>query len=112
MTRRRSPRVTQRDEEWLPRLQGLKAAHPFWGYRCIWASWRVVEQVPVNKKRMLRRLREHRVLVTANQRLRAQRTPTGRKPRPTKPNEWWGIDMTKALVGDFGWLSIVVVLDW
>jgi putative transposase len=71
-----------------------------------------VEQVPVNKKRILRRLRVHRHLVIANQRLRAQRAPTGRKPKPTKPNQWWGIDMTKVLVRDFSWLSIVVVLDW
>jgi hypothetical protein len=73
---------------------------------------RFVEQVPVNKRRILRLLREHRLLVTAHQRLKAKRTPTGRKPEPAKPNEWWGIDMTKVLVGDFGWLAIVGVLDW
>jgi putative transposase len=112
MTRRRSPRATQRDEELLPRLQGPQAEHPFWGYRRIWAYLRFVEQVPVNKKRILRLLREHRLLVTANQRLRAKRTPTGRKPKPTKPNEWWGIDMPNVLGGDFGWLSSVGVLDW
>jgi putative transposase len=112
MTRRRSPRVTQRDEELLPRIQGLKAEHPFWGSRRIWAYLRFVDQVPVNQKRLLRLRREHRLLVTANQRLRAKRTPPGRNPQPTTPNEWWGIDMTKVLVGDFGWSSIVVVLDW
>jgi putative transposase len=111
MTRRRSPRVTPRDEELLPRLQGLTAEHPCWGYRRIWAYLRVVEQVPVNKKRMLRLLRDHRLLVTANQRLRAKRRPTARKPQPTNPNEWWGIDMPKVLVGDSGWISIVGVLD-
>jgi hypothetical protein len=36
----------------------------------------------------------------------------GNKPRPTKPNAWWGIDMTKVLVQGFGWIYIVVVLDW
>jgi putative transposase len=112
MTRRRSLCVAQRDEELVPRIQGLKAEHPFWGYRRIWASWRVVEQVPINKKRILRLLRAHRLLVTATQRLRAKQTPTGRKPEPTKPNEWCDIDMTKVLVGDFGWIYIVVVLDW
>jgi putative transposase len=71
-----------------------------------------VEQVPVNKKLILRLLREHWLLVTANQRLRAKRTPTRRKSEPAKPNEWWGIDMTKVLFGDFGWLYSVVVLDW
>jgi putative transposase len=38
--------------------------------------------------------------------------PTGSKPQPTQPNEWWGIDMTKVLVEGFGWVYIVIVLDW
>lgn len=112
MRRRRSLGVTQRDEEWLPRIHALKAEHPFWGYRCIWAYWRFVEQMPVNKTRMLRLLREHPLLVTATQRLQAKRTPTGRTPKPTKPHERWGIEMTKVMVEGVGWVSIVLVLDW
>jgi len=50
LRRRRSPQVTQRDERLWPRIQQLKVEHPFWGYHPIWASLRVVEQVPVNKK--------------------------------------------------------------
>lgn len=34
------------------------------------------------------------------------------KPRPVRPNEWWGIDMTKVLVDKLGWVYIVIVLDW
>lgn len=112
MTRRRSLLVTQRDRDLLPRIQALKADHPFWGYRRIWAYLRFVEQVPVNKKRMLRLLREHHLLVTSNSKLRAKRTPPRSKPRPTRPNEWWGIDMTKVLVEGSGWVYIVLVLDW
>lgn len=26
--------------------------------------------------------------------------------------KWWGIDMTKVMVNSFGWMYIVVVLDW
>jgi putative transposase len=104
--------VTQQDGHLLPRIQELKAEHPFWGYRRLWAYLRFVEQVAVNKKRILRLMREHQLLVQPNLRLRATRTPTGSKPRPTKPNEWWGIDMTKVLVQGFGWVYIVVVLDW
>jgi putative transposase len=102
----------QRDESLLPYIQTLKAAHPFWGYRRIWAYLSFVEQRAVNKKRILRLMREHQLLVTPNLRLRAKRTPTGRKPKPTRPNEWWGIDMTKVLVEGFGWVYIVLVLDW
>jgi putative transposase len=95
--------VVQRDEALLPRIQQLKADHPFWGYRRIWAYLRFVEQQPVNKKRVLRLMREHHLLVQPNLRLKAKRTPMGSKPRPTKPNEWWGIDMTKVLVQGVGW---------
>jgi putative transposase len=112
LKRQRSLHVVQRDDELLPRIRALQAEHPFWGYRRIWAYWRYVEQRSVNKKRILRLMREHQLLVTPNLRLKAKRTPTGSKPRPTQPNEWWGIDMTKVLVEGFGWVSIVIVLDW
>lgn len=112
MTRQRSLRVVQCDEELLPRIQALKAEHPFWGYRRIWAYWRFIEHRPVNKKRIWRLMREHHLLVPPNVRLKAKRTPQGSKPKPTKPNEWWGIDMTKVMVEGFGWVYIVLVLDW
>ena len=112
MTRQRSLRVTQRDEGLLPRIAALKAEHPFWGYRRVWAYVRCVAQLPVNKKRIGRLMREHRLLVPPDLRLKAKRTPSRSKPKPTRPNEWWGIDMTKVMGAGFGWLSLVVVLDW
>ena len=27
-------------------------------------------------------------------------------------NEWWGIDMTKVMLDGFGWVCVVIVLDW
>jgi putative transposase len=95
----------------LPRLQALKAKHPFWGYRRIWAYWRFVEHPPVNRKRIRRLMREHHLLVSPTLRTKAERTPNHSTPRPLKPHEWWGIDMTKFLVQGFGWVSIVVILD-
>jgi putative transposase len=87
-------------------------APPFWGYRRIWAYRRFVEHRPVNQKRMLRLRREYPRLVPPNLRLKARRPPTRSQPKPTTPPEWWGIDMTKVMGAGFGWLSIVVVLDW
>jgi putative transposase len=112
MSRPPSPIVARRNDALVQRIRELKAEHPFWGYRRIWAYLRFVEQRPVNKKRVLRLLREHQLLVRPNPQLKAKRTPTRSKPKPTKPNEWWGIDMTKVLVEGFGWVYIVVVLDW
>jgi putative transposase len=104
--------VTQSDEELLPCVQALKVEHPFWGYHCIWAHLRVVQQRSVNKKLILRLRRAQPLLVPPRLRLKAKRTPTGSKPRPTKPNEWWGIAMTKVMVAGLGWVYMVVVLDW
>jgi putative transposase len=112
MRRQRALRVVQHDESLRPRIQALKAAHPFWGYRRIWAYLHFMEQLPVNKKRIWRLMREHRLLVPPHLRLKAKRTPSGRKPQPTTPNQWWGIDMTKVLVEGVGWVYIVIVLDW
>ena len=102
MTRQRALRVAQRDDQQLPRIQALTAAQPFWGYRRIWAYLRLVEQLPVNKQRTLRLMREHHLLVRPNRQLQAKRTPTRNQPEPTKPNAWWGIDMTTVRVEGFG----------
>jgi transposase InsO family protein len=112
MNRHPSARVTERNAALLTRIQALKAEHPFWGYRRIWATLRYADGLPVNKKRVLRLVREHALLVPPNRKLRATRTPTTSKPKPTAPNQWWGIDMTKVLVESFGWVYVVVVLDW
>jgi putative transposase len=104
--------VIQRDAGLLPRIEALKAEHPFWGYRRIWAYLRFVEHLPVNKKRILRLMRAQHLLVQPSLRLRAKRTPPGSTPRPATPHEWWGIDMTKVMVTGFGWIYIVVVRDW
>lgn len=56
-------------------------------------------------------MREHNL--TVKQKLyKAKRTPQRSKPKPTRMNQWWGIDMTKFLVDKLGWVYMVVVLDW
>jgi putative transposase len=104
--------VTQRDEGLLPRIQELKAEHPFWGYRRIWAYLHFIEGLSVHKKRVRRVMRGHNLVVKPNPKLNAKRTPSRSKPRPTKPHEWWGLDMTQVMVEGFGWGYIVLVVDW
>lgn len=96
----------------LQRIQALKTEHPFWGYRRIWAHLKFVDRLPVNKKRILRIMQEADLLVKPNLRLKAKRTSTRPKPVPIAPNQWWGIDMTKILAESFGWVYLVIVLDW
>jgi putative transposase len=57
-------------------------------------------------------MREHHRLVKPNATLQAKRTPSRSQPRPTTPHEWWGIEMTKVMVEGFGWVYLVLVLDW
>lgn len=112
MSRRRSLKVDERNRELLEWIASVKSEHPFWGYRRVWAYLRYIEGRIVNKKRVLRLMREHAFLAITKRQLRASRTPQRSKPRPTQPNQWWGIDMTKVMIETFGWVYIVVVLDW
>lgn len=112
MSRGKSSKVARRNEPLLERIKALKAEHPFWGYRRIWAHLRFVDKLAVNKKRVFRLMREAGLSVKPNLRLRAKRTSLKSKPRAIRPHEWWGIDMTKVLVESFGWVYVVLVLDW
>jgi transposase-like protein len=110
---RRGPytKVAARNAHLLERIRALKAEHPFWGYRRIWAYLRYVDGMVVNQKRVYV-MKANDLLVRPNPKLRARRKANTRKPRPTRPNEWWGIDMTKVMIEGFGWVYLVVVLDW
>jgi len=96
----------------LERIEALKTEHPFWGYRRIWAHLKYANGFEINKKRILRLMQKHNLLVKSLSALKATRVPQRSKPKPDKPNQWWGIDMTKTMVEGFGWVYIVVVLDW
>jgi hypothetical protein len=73
-------KVAARNAQLLERIRDLKAEHPFWGYRRIWV------------------MKAAGLLVRPNLKLRAKRKAGTKKPRPTRPNEWWGVDMTKVMI--------------
>ena len=112
MRRRESLSVIERNMVLVERMQQINAEHPFWGYRRLWAHLKYIDGMEVNKKRVLRLMQKHELLVKPNMRLKAARTAIRSKPKPDYPNQWWGIDMTKVMVDGFGWMYIVVVLDW
>jgi len=109
--RKHSESVANRNCELVARIRELKSDHPFWGYRRVWAYLRYVDDMLVNKKRVYRLMREHNLTVKRNQRLRAKRLSKRSKPVPDRPDQWWGIDMTKVMT-ESGWVYIVLVLDW
>lgn len=102
------------DQRLLAIIQPVKADHPFWGYRRIWAYLKYRLDTPVNKKRIYRIMKEHNLLVQKNQRLKAKRGqyPYKSKPQAQRSNEFWGMDMTKIMIPSSGWLYLVIVLDW
>lgn len=110
--RRESASVNERNSRIVERIRELKIDHPFWGYRHTWAHLKYVDDLEVNKKRVLRLMQKHNLTVKPDTKLKAVRAPYRSKPKPTRPFEWWGIDMTKVMVEGFGWMYIVVVLDW
>lgn len=103
--------VALRNEYLLERIKDIKAEHPFWGYRRVWAYLRYVDGLIVNKKRVYKLMREHNLTVKPNPRIIAKRVSERPKPRPNRPKQWWGMDMTKVMT-DSGWVYIVIVLDW
>jgi len=109
--RRPSESVARRNERILERIGRIKADHPFWGYRRVWAQLRYGDGLVVNKKRVYRLMSRHRLLVKSNDCLKASRVPERSKPRPSCPNQWWGIDMTKVMTAS-GWVYVVILLDW
>jgi len=109
--RKPSYSVTLRNECLLKMIKDIKAEHPFWGYRRVWAYLRYIDGLIVNKKRVYRLMRENNLTVKPNTRLIAKRVTERPKPRPDRPKEWWGIDMTKVM-SNTGWVYVVIVLDW
>lgn len=112
MKRKESDLIAERNSPIVELIRSLKIEHPFWGYRRIWANLKYVYGLEINKKRVFRLMQKHDFLVKPDTRLKAARTPSKAKPKPHRPNQWWGIDMTKVMVQGFGWMYIVVVLDW
>jgi transposase InsO family protein len=107
-------RRQREDQKLLALIRPIKAEQPGWGYRLVWAYLKYRQGYQVNKKRIYRVMRENDLLVKPNWRLKAKRDNQNNrnKPRATRPNQFWGIDMTKVMIESFGWLYMVVVLDW
>jgi len=74
-----------------------------------WLKYR--ESLAVNRKGIHRLMRENELFVE-QERHKALRTVQRPKPKATRPNQSWGIDMTKFLLGPLGWCYLIIVLDW
>jgi len=99
------------DEALLEKMKVLKAESSFWGYRRVWAWLRHRENMVVNQKKVRRIMKESGLMVSKEVH-RVKGISLRSKPRADRPCQYWGIDMTKFLISSFGWVYLVVVLDW
>lgn len=112
MKRAKSKSVIQRNLALLEQIKTIKTDHPLWGYRRVWSYLKFRQGMTVNKKHIHALMKENGMLVTKLVRLKAKRGPTRPKPVASRPNQFWGIDMTKIKLASWGWLYLTVVLDW
>jgi putative transposase len=85
--RRESANTVERNLPVLERIKEIKAEHPFWGYRRTWAHLKYVDGLDINKKRVLRLMQRHELLVKPDTKIKATRAPGRSKPRPERPNQ-------------------------
>jgi putative transposase len=82
--------------------------NPTDGYRLVTAWTRRRLGWPVNRKRVLRVMRERRLI--------QRRRPAGRRPRPgffrvERPDQLWHLDMTSVWVAEHGWVYLMAAID-
>jgi len=83
--------------------------NPTDGYRMVWALTRRALGRAVNRKRVLRVMREHKLI----QRRRWE-PPRRRRPgffRVTRPGELWHMDMSAVWVAEHGWVYLNAIID-
>jgi len=78
------------------------------GYRMVTAFVRRKLGVPVNRKRVLRVMRERKLI--------QRRRPLERRKRPgffrvERPRQLWQLDMTSVWVGEHGWTYLMAIID-
>jgi putative transposase len=82
--------------------------NPTDGYRMVTALTRRRLRRPVNRKRVLRVMRERRLI--------QRRRPMGRRRRPgffrvERPDQLWHLDMTSVWVAEHGWVYLMAAID-
>jgi putative transposase len=101
----------QKEASLLEKIKEVKDVHLFWGYRRVRAYLKRKLGISVSYNRVYRIMKKNDLLVD-RKRYKAKRTPQRDKPKAVKSNQWWGEDMTKFYINSFGWVYLVIVLDW
>lgn len=110
----RTPKPRCAPQRWPPAdpieqaIVELALANQTDGYRMVCAFVRRKLGVPVNRKRVLRVMREHRLI--------QRRRPLARRRRPgffrvERPRQLWQLDMTSVWVAEHGWTYLMAMID-
>lgn len=100
----------EKDKHIIDKIKQIIEKHPFWGYRRVWAYLNRRENILINKKKVLSLMRKENI-VQKQKKTKEQREYRS-KPKADKPNQFFGIDMTKFMLPSFGWIYLVVIIDW
>src|SRR5687767_4719589 len=89
-------------------IVAVAEANPTDGYRMVTALARRRLRRPVNRKRVLRVMRERKLI--------QRRRPLGRRRRPgffrvERPDQLWHLDMTSVWVAEHGWVYLMAAID-
>ncbi len=112
MKRQKAKSIEERNRQILEQINQLKGEHPLWGYRRVWAYMKYRQGYQVNKKPIYRLMKENRLLVSQIKQLKAIRKKYPEKIRASAVNQVWAVDMTKVMITAYGWISVIIVLDW
>lgn len=95
----------------LDKIKEIKLTHPFWGIRRVRAWLIKRENIQISQYKVRKIMKTYDLL--CDQKVyKAKRKSSHSKPKADKPNQFWGIDMTKFMVDNVGWVYLVIVLDW
>jgi len=109
---KRGPKPRFSDEQLLELIREDLAASPFIGegHRKVWARLRIVKQVRVSRKRILRIMREHKLLSPYRGRRQDGEAHTG-EIITTQPNVMWGSDGMRVLTVEEGWVWVFAAVE-
>jgi len=108
---RKKLRVSRAERSYDEQIVVACGEKPAYGYRRVTWWLRRKENLVVNRKRVLRVMRERGLLVRSR-RLRARRKKEWGRVEAAEPNQIWQSDMTKIWAGpEVGWAYLVSVID-
>ena len=110
--KKRGPKPKISDQELLEKIREDLAASPFQGegHRKVWARLRWQQDVRVSRKRVLRIMRENKLLSPRRSRRGEGKAHDG-KITTDAPNEMWGTDGARVFTLDEGWIWIFIAVE-